>query len=82
MRLVRVIFMALFGAMAVVAGLFIAAALAVIGALATVMARLLRGSGSNRRAEMRGTAPRGASSDVIEVTATEVRDGREQQLPR
>ena len=82
MRVVRIILTALVGAMAVVAGLFAAAVIAVIGVLATMMARLLRGPRSNRRAEVRGAAPRGATNDVIEVTATEVRDGREQQLPR
>ena len=81
MRVVRMILTALFGAMAVVAGLFVAALLAVIGAIATVMARLLRGSRSNRPVQ-RGGAPRDAGAEVIDVTATEVREEREQQLPR
>ena len=82
MRVVRIILTAVFGAMAVVAGLFVAALLAVIGAIATVMARLLGSSRSNRPAQARGTAPHGAAGEVIDVTATEVRDAREQQLPR
>ena len=79
MRVVRLILTAVFGAMAVIAGLFVAAALAVIGVLATMMARLLRRPGSSRRGEVRSAASRGASDEVFEVAATEV---REQQLPR
>ena len=67
MRILRIVFLALFGALAVVVGLLVAA---MVG-LAGMLARALGG----KRSSPRQAAPcQAVPADVIDVTATEVRD--------
>ena len=70
MRLARIVLLALFGAAAVVVGLFVAALLALVG----LVARLLGGKGRQPRAQVPAAERGGAAADVIDVTATEVRE--------
>jgi hypothetical protein len=72
MRLAKFVITALFAVFAVFAGVFAAIAVAVTGAAALLLARLLRRSTTPRRPEVRG----GRAGDIIEVSATEVRSER------
>jgi hypothetical protein len=74
MRLAKFVITALFAVFAMFAGLFVAVAVAVTGAAAVLLARLLRRSTAQRRPQVRGASEGGG--DVIEVSATEVRGER------
>jgi hypothetical protein len=75
MRLLRVLIVALFGLLAVVAGLIMAAAISLATAFVLFVQRMLRQASPSRIPAGRPRQPSGASAnagDVIDVTATEV----------
>jgi hypothetical protein len=74
MRPLRILLGALLAVLAIIGGLFVAAAVALGAAVVLVLRRLLR-QATGSRLPMRRNAPRAvrpASGEVIEVTATEV----------
>jgi MFS superfamily sulfate permease-like transporter len=73
MGLLRVLVVAIFGVLAVIAGLFTAAAVGLATALLVFIRRLLRApGGSNLPNAPRRSRPRANVGEVIDVTATEV----------
>lgn len=75
MRLIQILFQALFALFAVIAGLIAAAAVALVGSTLLLRRRLRRSPGETTRPGprfSRRTQPTPGNGEIIDVTATEV----------